>query len=147
MKDLVWKLKPPIYHMFSYLQNCFNEDENLEKLTTFNTASVAVSSTDFFVKIYFFNNKMERMECFMLDHKNSKLIIEVKFDLHDLVENENALSIIETSIKEEFERKNNDINFNTDFIKIKIGYIIDHYHNLHGKQVIKEYIENLSRNL
>ena len=90
---------------------------------------------------------MERMERFILDHKKNKLIIEVKFDLDDSVKDENALSIIETSIKEEFERKNNAINFNTDFIKIKIGYIIGHFPNLHGELVIKEYYENLRINL
>ena len=50
LKDLVWKLKPRIYDMFSCLQN---GDKNLEKLTTYNPASVAVSSTDFLLEFIF----------------------------------------------------------------------------------------------
>ena len=101
----------------------------------------------FFVKIYFFNEERKEIERYILDYKESKLIIELKFKFRDLADDENALSIIETSIKEELEKNNNDINFNTDFIKIKIGYIIDHYPFL-GKRVIKEFYKNLkSRNL
>ena len=146
INDFVEKVKPPIYYMFSYLKDCcFNRSENVEKplkFISFNSGSIMNSSIDFFVKIYFFNEDKEEIERYILDYKESKLIIELKFKFGDLANDENALSIIETSIKEKLKKNNSNINFNTDFIKIKIGHIIDHYPFL-GKQVIKEYYKKL----
>ena len=99
-------------------------------------------STEFFVKIYFFNKDREKRERYILDRKRSKLIIELKYDfIHDLLDNKNTLSIIKTYIKEELEKNNDDINFNTDFIKIEVGYITEHYPMFY-KQAIKKYREN-----
>ena len=64
--------------------------------------------------------------------------VKLKFRFSDLANDENALSIIETSIKKELEKNNNDINFNTDFIKVKIGYTVNHTISI-GNKVISSF--------
>ena len=72
-----------------------------------------------------------------MGRNESKLIVKLKFKFFYLSDDENALTIIKTHIKEELEKSYSDINSNTDFIKIEIGYIIDHYFNFSG--VVRDY--------
>ena len=90
----------------------------------------------FFAKIYFFN-EVEEGKLHPLDEKR-KLKITLKFELSDLLYEEEAIYTIETSIKEELEKSTSDINFNKDLIIIHIGYIIDHPLEM-GRYVIDEY--------
>ena len=73
INDLVEKVKPPIYYMFSYLKDCcFNKSENLKKplkFISFNPGSIMNSSIDFFVKIYFFNEDKEEIATYLIIKK------------------------------------------------------------------------------
>ena len=77
-----------------------------------------------------------------MGRNESKLIVKLKFKFVDLSDDENALTIIKTHIKEELEKSYSD-NFNTDFIKIEIGYIIDHHFNFSG--VVRDYYAKLKQ--
>ena len=73
----------------------------------------------------------------------NKLIVKLKFKFVDLSDDHNALTMIKTHIKEELEKSYSDIYFNTDFIKIEIGYIIVHLFNFSG--VVRDYYAKLKQ--
>ena len=68
----------------------------------------------------------------------------LKFELSDLLYEEEAIYTIERSIKEELEKSTSDINFNKDLIVIHIGYIIDHPLEM-GRYVIDKYYAYISK--
>ena len=71
-----------------------------------------------------------------------KFDIEIKFELSDLLYEEETIYTIETSIKEELERNYNRINFNEDVFRIDAGYIIDHNLSI-GRYVIDKYYADI----
>ena len=142
------KAIPSIYYMFSCLQHYFNNSENVEiplKVISVSPDFVSEYLIDFFAKIYFIDKVKEGKHRSLMGRNESKLIPKLKFKLiHvDLSDDENALTIIKTHIKEELEKSYSDINFNTDFIKIEIGYIIDHHFNFSG--VVRDYYAKLKQ--
>ena len=136
--DLAEKVTAPIYYLFSCLQDYyFRNSENVEiplKDISFSSDYIPDDHIDFFAKIYFFN-EVEEGKLHPLDEK---LKIKLKFELSDLLYEEEAVYTIETSIKEELEKSTSDINFNKDLIEIHIGYIIDHPIEM-GRDVIDKY--------
>ena len=144
INDLVEKAMPSIYYMFSCLQDYFNNSENVEiplKDISVSSNYVPDDHIVFFAKIYFFN-EFEEGKLHPLDEK-SKLIVKLKFKFVDLIDDENALTIIKTHIKEELEKSYSDINFNTDFIKIETGHVIDHHFNF--SRVVRDYYAKLKQ--
>ena len=118
INDLMEEATPPIYYMFSWLEDHFKNKKNVY---------IPDDSIDFFVRLYIYDEvKEEKKQCYPEDYKDSKLIIKFEFKFDDLTEDENTLSIIKTHINEELEKNSCDINFITDFIKMEIGYIIHH---------------------
>ena len=138
INDLVEKAMPPIYYMFSCLQDYFNNSENVEiplKVISVSPDFVSEYLIGFFAKIYFFNEVKEGKHRSLMSRNESKFV--------DVNDDENALTIIKTHIKEELEKSYSDINFNTDFVKIEIGYIIDHHFNFSG--VVRDYYTKLKQ--
>ena len=131
--------------MFSCLQDYFRNSENVEiplKDISVSPDFVPDDHIDFFAKIYFFN-EVEEGKLHPLDEKR-KLEIKLKFELSDLLYEEETIYTIETSINEELEKSTSDINFNRDLIKIHIGYIIDHPLSI-GRYVIDKYYANIRK--
>ena len=54
------------------------------------------------------------------------MAVKLTFMFNDLFHKETPLFIIKNSINEELEKSTNLINFNKDFIMLKIGYTINH---------------------
>ena len=148
INDLADKTTAPIYYLFSRLEDYFRCNKDLKiilKDLSFCPVCIPADNIDFFGKIYFWNkfNETGGEHSIFLD-SDCKFNIEIKFELSDLLYEEETIYTIETSIKEELERNYNRIDFNEDIFRIDTGYIIDHNLSI-GRYVIDKYYAHIRK--
>ena len=142
INDLMEEATPPIYYLFSWLEDHFKNKKNVYIPFNVEGARPFYIPDDFFVRLYFYDEvKEEKKQCYPEDYKDSKLIIKFEFKFDDLTGNENTLSIIKTHINKELEKNSCNIIFITDLIKIEIGYIIHHPPDVAEKMMEANYEE------
>ena len=148
INDLADKTTATIYYLFNRLEDYFRRNNDLKitlKDISFCPVCIPADHIDFFAKIYFWNKFNETGgEHSIFWDNDCKFNIEIKFELSDLLYEEETIYTIETSIKEELERNYNRINFNEEVFRIDAGYIIDHPLSI-GKYVIDKYYADIRK--
>ena len=93
---------------------------------------------DFFVKVYFLDEDTESF-C----NTESKINISKQYELDQLIRVDKLVNGFENEIKKAFNQNKKNINFDKDYFRIDVGYVIHHGYGEDSKNVIDRYrIEN-----
>ena len=142
--DLMEEATPSIYYMVSWLEDHFKNKKyvcipyEVEGVSTFYIPDDTII---FSIILYFYNEVIEEKHQWNPEgYIDLKLILEFEFKFDDLTKDENILTKIKTRINEEL-KKNSDLTFFTNFVKIRIDYIVIHPPDIEDKIMEADYVE------
>ena len=134
---------PSIYYMVGWLEDHFKNKKYVELPLDVEGVSNFYIPDDtiiFSIILYFYNEVIEEKPQWNPEgYIDLKLILKFKFKFDDLTKDENILTNIKTRINEEL-KKNSDLTFFTNFVKIRIDYEVIHFPDIEDK-LITAYIK------
>ena len=130
-----------MYYLSACLSNHYYSLKNFNMMTkeiSKYKSNVEPELIDFFVKVYFWDEDTESF-C----NTESKINISKQYELDQLIRVDKLVNGFKNEIKKSFNQNKRNINFDKDYFRIDVGYVIHHGYGEDSKNVIDRYrIEN-----